>query len=119
MELGFPFDIDGTGRTRGSRDHIRDMVEQVLFTSPGERVQRPDFGAGVDQLIFAAAGRDLAATTTSVIQAALQRWLGELIRVEQVRVEEADGILEVTVRYFVEQSNELRSDTFTAGGPSK
>ena len=53
-DLDFPYHFDGRGRTAttGRDDHIRDLIEQVLFTAPGERVMRPDFGSGLLALVF-------------------------------------------------------------------
>ena len=55
MNIDFPFHSDSRGRTATTDDddHIRDMIEQFLFTNPGERVNRPDFGSGLLQLVFA------------------------------------------------------------------
>ena len=81
MNIDFPLHLDGGGRTATTDDddHIRDMIEQVLFTNPGERVNRPDFGSGLLQLVFAPNSTELAAALQFTIQAALQRWLGDLI----------------------------------------
>ena len=68
----------------GPDDHLRDLIEQVLFTSPGERVMRPDFGSGLLGLVFEPGGTELAATTQHLVQGALQRELGHLISVEAV-----------------------------------
>ena len=67
-----------------SDDHIRDLIEQVLFTAPGERVNRPNFGSGLLQLVFAPNSDELAAATQFLVQGALQQWLGDLIQVEGV-----------------------------------
>lgn len=101
MTIDFPLHIDARGRTAttGSADHVRDLVEQVLFTSPGERVNRPDFGSGVMELVFGAGGAEIETAATFVVQGALQRWLGDLILVEDVRGEHDDGMLRVTVVY--------------------
>ena len=55
MNIDFPFHFDARGRTATppTTDHIRDMIEQLLFTAPGERVNRPDFGSGLLQMVFA------------------------------------------------------------------
>ena len=66
--------------TRG--DHIRDLIEQVLFTSPGERVMRPDFGSGLLALVFEPNSTTLAATTQFLVQGALQQHLSHLIAVQ-------------------------------------
>jgi hypothetical protein len=108
MFVDYPFHIDGRGRTAlaGSDDHIRDLIEQVLFTSPGERVNRPTFGGGVLQLIFAPNSDVLAAATQFTVQGALQQWLGDLILVEAVDVESVDATLRITVQYVVRRTQQ-------------
>ena len=86
--------------------HIRDLVEQVLLTSPGERVNRPTFGTGLRQLIFAPANSEVAMATQYMIQGALQQWLGDLVKVEAVSVEAQDTRLEVTVHYLVRHTQQ-------------
>jgi len=120
MEIDHPFHFDGRGRTAQTttEDHIRDLIEQVLFTSPGERVNRPTFGSGVLQLVFAPNDDALAAATQVTVQGALQQWLGELILVEDVDVESEDAALRVQVRYIVRRTQERQVANFTRGGPS-
>lgn len=100
-QLDFPLHFDGRGRTAATSDdeHIRDLIQQVLLTAPGERVMRPTFGSGLLQLVFAANSPELAATTQFLIQGALQQWLGDLIAVEAVEVEARDAALFIEVRY--------------------
>ena len=97
---------------------MRDLVEQVLFTSPGERVNRPTFGSGVLQLVFAPNEDALATATQVTVQGALQQWLGELILVEDVDVEHEDATLRVQVRYVVRRTQERRVAQFLRGGLS-
>ncbi len=99
----FPYDIDGTGRTAAAdRDgHVRDLIEQVLFTTPGERVMRPGFGSGLMALVFEPGGPEVAATTQYLVQAALEHWLPDVITVESVEVEAAEASLSITVTYVV------------------
>ncbi len=120
MEIDYPYRFDGRGRTAqtGADDHIRDLIEQVLFTSPGERVNRPTFGSGVLQLVFAPNDDALATATQVTVQGALQQWLGELILVEDVDVESEDAALRVQVRYIVRRTQQRRVANFTRGGPS-
>ncbi len=102
-ELDFPYHFDGRGRTAGStaEKHIRDLIEQVLLTSPGERVMRPDFGSGLLAMVFEPNSTALAATSQMLIQGALQQHLGHLIAVQGVEVEAIDSTFRVEVRYSV------------------
>ena len=108
MDIDFPLRIDGRGRTAetDSEAHIRDLIEQVLFTAPGERVNRPDFGTGLMQLVFAPTSDELATATQFLVQGALQQWLGELIQVENVDVRATEAQIEVTVAYRVRHTQE-------------
>src|SRR5688572_5869663 len=115
MNIDFPTHFDSRGRTAATttdNEHIRDLVEQVLFTSPGERVNRPTFGSGLLQLVFAANSDALAAATQLTVQAALQQWLGDLIEVETVRVEREDATLRVTLQYFIRRNQERQIAQF-------
>lgn len=120
-DLDFPYDFSGLGRTAstGRGDHIRDLMEQVLFTSPGERVMRPEFGAGLLDLIFEPNSTTLAATTQMLIHSALQLNLSHLIAVQGVDVENDDAALRITVRYTVLLDRTTGSATFAiaGGGP--
>jgi len=100
-QVAYPYHVDTRGRTATADDerHLRDLVEQVLFTTPGERIHRPDFGCGLLQLAFEPAGEALAETVRMTVQGALQRWLGERIQVDRVTIEHSDGTLRVGVTY--------------------
>lgn len=116
--LHYPYQFDGRGHT-GTDAHaewIRGLVEQVLFTAPGERVMRPDFGSGLRQLVFAPNSDELAATTQMLAQGALQQWLGDLIAVESLQVQATDATLTVTVRYLVRRTGERAEQTLVRGG---
>ena len=112
--LDVPFAIAATGRTAttGDDDHIRDMIKAVLFTAPGERVNRPDFGCGIRQLVFAPLSDTLAATTQQLIHGALLRWLGDVILVDAVTVEAVDSSLFITVSYAVQATSERQTAVF-------
>ena len=112
--IDFPFRVDDRGRTAttGDDDHVRDLIEQVLFTAPGERVNRPDFGSGLLQLVFAPNSDELASATQLLVQAALQQWLGDLIQPEAVQVESEDARLQVTVQYVVRRTQQRRVTRF-------
>lgn len=115
MNIDFPFHFDRSGRTAATNDddHIRDMIEQFLFTSPGERVNRPDFGCGLLQLIFAPNSPELAAAIQFTIQAGLQQWLSDLIEVRNLEVVCKDAELHVEVQYVVTQTQQSVNTTFT------
>jgi phage baseplate assembly protein W len=118
MALDYPFAIDARGRSAATSaaDHVRDLIEQVLFTAPGERVNRPSFGSGLLGLVFEPGGDALATATQLAVQAALQQWLGELIQVDAVEVAAQDGTLSLEVRYTVRRTQEPRTDRFTGPG---
>ena len=114
MQIDYPFNLDSRGRTATADpgEHIRDLIEQVLFTNPGERVNRPTFGCGIMQLVFAPNSDELAAATQFLVQGALQQWLGDLIQVNAVQVNSQDSTLEVTVQYTVRRNQSSQTATF-------
>jgi phage baseplate assembly protein W len=117
MDIAFPYHFDSRGRTalEGRDDHVREMIEQLIFTNPGERVMRPDFGSGLLQLVFAPNSPELAATVQFTLQAALQRWLGDVIEVKVLDVSSSDSTLRIAITYLVRASGQERSATFTRG----
>jgi phage baseplate assembly protein W len=119
MHMDDPIHVDGRGRfaVTGDDDHVRDLIEQVLFTSPGERVNRPDFGCGLLQLVFLPNSEPLASATRMTVQGALQRWLGDVIRVLEVDVEARDEQLRVEVAYERLVDGLQQRDVFRAGQP--
>src|SRR5712692_66463 len=102
MNIDFPFHFDGRGRTATTTDddHIRDMIEQLLFTNPGERVNRPDFGSGVLRLIFAPNSPELAAALQFTMRAAIQGWLGDVIELQDLAVTSEDAMLTIDIKYL-------------------
>ncbi len=115
MQLDYPFHFDGGGCTARTdeSDHIRDMIEQVLFTSPGERVNRPTFGCGLMQLVFAPVNDQMSTATRFLVQGSLQQWLGDLIRVDEVTVTSNESTITVTVKFAVRSSQEQKVEEFT------
>jgi len=118
MNLDFPYRFDSRGRTADTsdEDHIRDLIEQVLFTAPGERVNRPDFGSGLQRLVFAPNSNELAAATQFLVQGSLQQWLGDLIEVNEVDVHNEDSTLRITVQYIIRRTQQQQTAQFTRGG---
>lgn len=118
MNIDFPLHFDQRGRTASTDDddHIRDMIEQLLFTNPGERVNRPDFGSGLLQMVFAPNSPELASALQFTMQAALQRYLGDLIDLQQLQVSAEDSTLSVVVQYVVRRTQQGSTATFVSGG---
>ena len=114
MDIRFPYQFDAQGSTAVAvrDDHIRQMIEQVLFTSPGERVNRPDFGSGLLQLVFAPNSDQLAITVQASVHGSLQHWLGDVIEVHELNVENVDNKLIVSLAYLVLRTGEERVETF-------
>ncbi len=119
MNIDYPFHFDQRGRTAATddADHVRDMIEQLLFTSPGERVNRPDFGSGLMQMVFAPNSPELAAALQFTLQAALDRWLGDVIEVRALDVSSVDSKLKVELSYALRKTGEARTATFERGTP--
>jgi hypothetical protein len=115
MQIDFPYQIDPQGRTAAadSEAHIRDMIEQVLFTIPGERVMRPTFGSGLTQIVFQPNSEELATAVQFLVQGNLQQWLGEMIVVEAVQVTSAESTIEVRIQYLIRQTQQRRIEQFS------
>jgi phage baseplate assembly protein W len=115
--VNFPYQFDGRGRTQDAlADYLRQLVEQVLFTSPGERVNLPDFGSGLLQLPFAPNSLEIVAATQFSVQAALQKWLSNDIKVESVVASSNEATLTVTVSYSPLNTDVTQVQTFVYGG---
>lgn len=116
--FAFPYRVGADGATAGadSDTHVRDLIEAVLFTRRGERVNRPDFGAGVNELIFAENAPEMAAAAQHLVQAALQQWLTGVIEIRGVDTFSQESLLSVTVRYSALDEGVERSVTVT--GPA-
>lgn len=117
MNVNFPYNFDGRGRTQDPlASYLRQLVEQVLFTSPGERVNLPDFGSGLLQLTFAPESVEMAAATQFTVQAALQKWLSGYIKVQSVVAAAVGSTLTVTVTYSPLNTSVTQVQTFVYGG---
>lgn len=118
MNLDCPYGFNSLGRTATADDesHIKDLIEQLIFTSPGERVNRPDFGSGLMQLVFAPNNDELAAATQFLIQGAIQQWLGDLIQAESVQIESYESELRLKIQYIIRRSQERKISEFKIGG---
>jgi phage baseplate assembly protein W len=114
MQIDFPFHFDAAGRTAATddADHVRDMIELLLFTRPGERVNRPDFGSGLMHAVFAPNSPELATALEFTTRAALQRYLGDVIEVLALSLQADDAALRVELRYALRRTGELRNQSF-------
>jgi hypothetical protein len=116
MNLNFPYRFDGRGRTLDpSEKYVAQLIEQVLFTTPGERVNMPDFGSGLLQLAFAPTSIEMAAATQFAVQGALQKWLGNAVKIQSVTAAAEDAVLTVTVTYSLPTSDVTKVQTFVYG----
>lgn len=114
MNLNFPYQFDGRGRTLDPlNNYLVQLVEQVLFTSPGERVNMPDFGSGLLQLAFAPNSIEMAAATQFAVQGALQKWLSGLVKIQSVVASAEESVLTVTVTYSPLNTDVTQVQTFT------
>jgi phage baseplate assembly protein W len=115
MNIDFPYRIAADGRTAPTNDadHVHDMIEILLFTHPGERVMRPDFGTGLLQYIHAPNSPELAATLQVTLQASLTRWMGDLIDISEASAESVNSEVRVTLSYILRATGEERRETFT------
>ena len=119
IEIAFPFRVGSHGRTATSDPltHVSELIEALLFTSPGERVNRPNFGGGVMQMLFEPARPELATASQMLVQGMLQQWLGDLITVQQVEFDTTpDGSVSVTVQYVVKATQQTQTDVFLQPG---
>lgn len=112
--IASPYAIDGRGRTAASdpATQLRDMIESVLFTSPGERMMRQTFGCGLQRLVFAPNSDQLAATLQVLATTSLTQWLGDLIEVADVQIDNPGSTLSVSITYVVRSTNETADATF-------
>jgi phage baseplate assembly protein W len=122
MYLNYPYQFDGRGRTAEApslADYVRQMIEEVLFTSPGERVNLPDFGSGLLQLPFTPNSMEMAAATQFAVQGALQKWLSGYARILSVAADVQEALLTVTVTYSLLNTDVTQVQTFVYGGASQ
>ena len=113
--LDFPLHVDSRGRTASalSDDHVLDMIKLVLFTEPGERMNRPDFGCGLKQLVFAPVSDALVAAVEKLIHGSLIRWLDGVISVEAVSVTADDSTLDIDITYARRDTGDRRQERLT------
>ena len=119
LDFNYPFQFDKNGKTKVVSNqvaHVSQLVEQVLFTIPGERINRPTFGTNINQLVFAPISDEIVTATQVLIQASLQKWLGDLITVNSVQVTSKDSALLVEVRYLIKATQQAQVSRFSREG---
>jgi phage baseplate assembly protein W len=123
-DLAFPFRIDSVSQqaaTAGYAAHVEQMVRQLLLTTPGERVNLPQFGCGLRALAFGPMNDALAATVKLRVIQGLTQWLAGVVRVGEVTVATGlDGLAEpgavmVTVTYTLVETLTEQTVTVTVG----
>ncbi|MFJ5776181.1 GPW/gp25 family protein [Streptomyces sp. NPDC093094] len=108
--LAFPFTVTGPGRSAevayGGDEHVRQMLELLVLTLPGERVMRPELGSPARQLVFGPQDGPATVALGAALQSAIQQWLGDVLTLLDVAVEVSDGngVLEIVVAYEVRSS---------------
>jgi len=103
--ISYPFAINqGQGQLAQERDynaHVKQLIMQVLFTAPGERINRPEFGCGIKRLVFSPGGEVAATLAQTTIFQSLDRWLSSVIKVREVSVNAVDEVLDIRIGYVV------------------
>lgn len=121
MYVSYPYQLDSRGHTAvtASLDaHIRQLLEQLLLTRPGERVNRPDFGCGLADLVFEPNSVRLAAALEVTVVANVGQWLNGLIALRNVDIESQDEKLLVNLGYVVTATGEPGNATLALSTPT-
>lgn len=95
------------------REHVRDLVELVLFTRPGERVMRPDFGTPIPEVVFERPTHDVLSNVQFLVQTSLQRFMSDLIAVENIEVRSVENRIEIALSYVLLPMQERVEEVFT------
>lgn len=117
MHLLSPFRVDGTGRTATTADraaYARSLIGAVLFTAPGERLMRPDFGAGLRTLLFDTNSDAMETAAEFLIRAALQAHLSDIVSLVEVVLTRDEGVLTIRLVYDLRDTGERIATAFTA-----
>ncbi|MGB3344294.1 MAG: GPW/gp25 family protein [Aequorivita sp.] len=110
--IRYPFAIDnGFGKLAEETDydrHLMQMIKQLLFTNPGERINRPDFGCGIRRMVFAPNSDVSANLTQVIINQSLEKWMGTVIEVNEVNVKNVEEKLEINIVYLIRATQQRR-----------
>lgn len=111
--LAFPFGTAASGRAATVEDggdaHVRQMLELLVLTMPGERVMRPTFGSPVAQMLFAPADAAIAHALEAALHAAIEQGLSDLLELRDLKVafDEDEAALLIDIVYEVKRSKTL------------
>jgi len=108
MNIAYPLRVDQNGLFASVDDerHIEQLIEQVLFTAPGERVNMPDFGTGLSRFVFSTSSAEVISAVQLLVQGALQQWLGNIIQVQVVQITIEDAVLTILVSYIIKRTRQ-------------
>jgi uncharacterized protein len=120
IQIDFPYAVGPRGRTATTTypDHVRDMIEQLIFTVPGERVELPEFGCGLADLVFETNSPAQADAIQAMVEGALARWLGDVIEVESVTATAQDSTLDIAISYRLIATGEQQTATIVREVPT-
>lgn len=117
--LSFPFHVGTDGRTaqvNALDEHVKDELIQLLLTSQGERLFLPEFGAGLNRLVFEPAGEAMRGMTKAMVTQAISKWLGERITLEALAIEIEESKIEVEIKYRIAGSEDSKVMRFQRAG---
>jgi phage baseplate assembly protein W len=109
--LSYPFRIGPNGRpvqVTSIEEHIRDELEQLLLTSPGERLFLPEFGVGLQKLSFGNLNESNLALAKTVFTEKLAKWLGNRIIPDELELEVVNDKINLKLRYRIRETNDSR-----------
>jgi uncharacterized protein len=112
--IAFPLRVQPTGNTAtcAPPEEVDALIRQLLFTDPGERLNRPTLGCGLIELIFDAISDELVAATQFQVQGALQQWLSTMVTVGAVTATRSGGELVVAVDYRLANASQWQTVVF-------
>jgi hypothetical protein len=119
MQIAYPYKFAPQSGTAvaDDRSHIKQMLELLLFTMPGERVNRPDFGCGVQRIVFAPVGTEIEFTLQRLIESEIQRWLGDLLRLRNLEIRAEEATLFARLEYELIAEGSIVTEQFARTFP--
>ncbi len=113
MYLAYPYRIDFSGRTAtvDVQAYVQGLIESMLLTSPGERVNRPTYGGGLMQYVFAPADGQLVGAAETLIRTAVVQWLGDVLTLQSLTVAAEPAEIVITLAYLINASQQSVTQT--------